>query len=123
VSGAILTPEIGSKFRFEESGTYYLRLELADDTEGQAAGQELPVELLVDIVGEPVAPSSTSSPDADDDDESDGSGSSGSASGPPLQPQEDDDALLLVAGSGLSLVAGAALGALLTRRFRRGARV
>jgi Ca-activated chloride channel family protein len=122
VSGAILTPEVGSKFRFETGGTYYLRLELTDDTAGAAAGQELPVELLVDVLGEPVDPSPSPSPEPEDDDDSDPGGSTSASGSQPPGPGEDDDALLLVAGSGMSLVAGAALGALLTRRFRRGAR-
>jgi hypothetical protein len=124
VSGAILTPEVGSEFRFEAGGTYYLRLELADDTGGAAANQELPVELLVDVLGEPVEPSTVPSPEPedDDDDDSDDPSGSGSASGPDLPAPDDDDAVLVVAGAGMSLLAGAALGALLTRRFRKGAR-
>jgi Ca-activated chloride channel family protein len=124
VSGAILTPEVGSEFRFEDGGTYYLRLELADDTGGAAANQELPVELLVDVLGEPVEPSTIPSPEPedDDDDDSDDPSGSGSASGPDLPAPDDDDAVLVVAGAGMSLLAGAALGALLTRRFRKGAR-
>jgi len=121
VSGAILTPEVGSEFRFEDAGTYYLRLELADDTGGTAASQELPVELLVNVLGEPVEPSPPASPEPEDDDDSDPD--SGSVVGPPLQRDpNDDDAVLVVAGAGMSLLAGAALGALLTRRFRKGAR-
>jgi Ca-activated chloride channel family protein len=121
VSGAILTPEVGSGFPFETGGTYYLKLELRDDTGGAAAGEELPVELLVDILGEPVESSPSPSPETETDD-SDDSEDSDSAAGPSLPPAGDDDALLMVAGSGMSLLAGAALGALLTRRFRRGAR-
>ena len=121
VSGAILTPEVGSEFRFEDGGTYYLRLELADDTGGAAASQELPVELLVNLLGEPVAPSPTATTEPEDDDDSDPD--SGTVVGPPLRRDPgDDDAVLVVAGAGMSLLAGAALGALLTRRFRKGAR-
>ena len=120
ISGAILTPEVGSKFHFEEGGTYYLRLELGDDTEGEAADQELPVELLVDIIGEPVEPSPTASPAPDDDgdDSSDGDDPTSASGADP--PAADDDALVVVAGSGMALIAGAALGALLTRRLRKG---
>ena len=125
-SGAILTPEVGSEFRFEDGGTYYLRLELADDTGGASASRELPVELIVDILGEPVEPSPSPTPDddptddGDDVDDPDANDPSSASGGDP--DDTDDDALALVAGSGMSLVAGAAVGVLVTRRFRNGAR-
>jgi len=88
----------------QAGGTYYLRLSL--EAQGDEA-QEFPIELVVDVTGEPVEPSPTDPSSADDD---------------PEQALPDDDVtsssntvMLAVGGIAFGLL-GAALGALAGRK-------
>ena len=88
----------------QAGGTYYLRLSL--EAQGDEA-EEFPIELVVDVTGEPVEPSPTEDPSSPDDD--------------PEQAAPDDDAsssntvMLAVGGIAFGLL-GAALGALAGRK-------
>jgi Ca-activated chloride channel homolog len=85
----------------QTGGTYHLRLAL--DSQGDAS-EEYPIEMVVDVTGEPVPPSPTSEPDPSDDVATDDDPSSTS-----------NTAMLTVGGIAFGLL-GLALGALAGRK-------
>jgi Ca-activated chloride channel homolog len=88
----------------QAGGTYYLRLSL--EAQGDEA-QEFPIELVVDVTGEPVEPSPTedpSSPDADPE-----------QAAPDNDDTSSNSVMLAVGGIAFGLL-GAALGALAGRK-------
>jgi Ca-activated chloride channel homolog len=115
VSGSIATPEVGTEFPFESAGTYFLKITLTDDS-GTGAGREFPLELLVDVVGDPIVPS----PDPTEEDPPVDSGDE-----PPAAAEDgadSDEAVTVVGGAAVSLLAGGLLGAFAVRRVRGGSR-
>ncbi|MGH2697741.1 MAG: vWA domain-containing protein [Actinomycetota bacterium] len=93
----------------QEAGTYYLRLAL--DSQGDVT-EEYPIEMVVDVTGEPVEPSPSEKPDpADDSEEATGDD--------PVSPS--NSVMLAVGGIAFGLL-GVALGALAGRKVVGGTR-
>jgi Ca-activated chloride channel family protein len=109
-SVGVQTPPVGvdpQDFNFAEAGTYYLRVYMEADVDRRsAAGREFPIELSVEVTGDPI-PSPSPAPDDGDDEQ---------AAPPPGGGDDSESLLLLVAGAAAFGLLGAALGTVAGRR-------
>lgn len=118
-SVGVQTPPVGvdpQNLNFAESGTYYLRVYMeAEVSPRSPVRREFPIELTVNVTGEPIPSPSPSPPppteaDEDDGDEQAAPPDAGEGAG------DSENLLWLIAGAAAFGLLGAALGAVAGRR-------
>lgn len=114
-SVGVQTPPVGvdpQDLNFAEAGTYYLRVYMEAGVNPKFPTQrEFPIELTVNVTGEPLPPASpspASTPDEADDDER--------AAPPSGEDGDSESLLLLIAGGAAFGLLGVALGTVAGRR-------